>query len=152
MVASSDSFTLCSFPSPQTGRRAIWTGRGWRRVGGGPHLAQLYVEAMENSVQRRFAASDGGISCINCMSHSTENLYRYKKTSAIRASDDFYPDREYSHTVHIINVVSLGNCICTPAPISSSLILTIRRQFIISSGNLLTGHSKHPSAYLHGAA
>ena len=82
---------------------------------------------MENSVQRRFAASDGGISCINCTSHLTENLYRYKKTSAIRASDDFYPDREYSHTVHIINVVSLGNCLCTPAPISSSLILTIRR-------------------------
>ena len=103
-------------------------------VGGGPYIAKLYVEAMEKSVQRRFSTGEG-ISCINCMSHSTENLYNYKQTSIIRASDDFYPDRHYSHTVHIINVAY------------NSLFL---REVCLPDWDMF--HSKHPSAYLHGAA
>uniref|UniRef100_A0A7S0AJA0 Uncharacterized protein n=1 Tax=Minutocellus polymorphus TaxID=265543 RepID=A0A7S0AJA0_9STRA len=38
------------------------------------------------------------------MCHSTESLYRYQKTSVARASDDFYPTRSDSHTVHLVNV------------------------------------------------
>ena len=89
---------------------------------------------MERSVQNHFSTGEG-ISCINCMSHSTENLYQYKKTSLIRASDDFYPDHEYSHTVHIINVAY------------NSLFL---REICLPDWDMF--HSKHPSGYLHGAA
>ena len=38
------------------------------------------------------------------MCHSTENLYRYTHGSLLRASDDFYPSRPASHTMHIVNV------------------------------------------------
>ena len=41
---------------------------------------------------------------INCMCHSTESLYQYRTTAVCRASDDFYPRRPESHTVHIVNV------------------------------------------------
>ena len=85
-------------------------------VGGGPLLARMYTRAMEASVAEHFAA-DGAAHCINCMCHSTENLYQYHGTSVARASDDFYPRRRDSHTVHIVNVafnsVFLGE-ICLP--------------------------------------
>ena len=41
--------------------------------GGGPALAARYQSALENSVAAHFPDN----SCINCMCHSTENLYRY---------------------------------------------------------------------------
>lgn len=72
--------------------------------GGGGHIARLYTEALENSVSINFMPEEGGPNCINCMCHSTENLYRYKTTSVARASDDFYPTRSDSHTVHLVNV------------------------------------------------
>ena len=109
-------------------------------VGGGPKLARLYTRVMEASVAEHFgssgsdgagvssesdggaadAAADtsaGGVHCINCMCHSTENLYNYATTSIARASDDFYPSRPDSWTTHIINVaynsLFLGE-ICLP--------------------------------------
>ena len=75
------------------------------------------------------------INCINCMSHSTENLYRYRHTSLIRASDDFYPRRPYSHTVHLINVAY------------NSLFL---REICLPDWDMF--QSLHPSASLHAAA
>lgn len=69
-------------------------------IGGGPAIAAAYVEAMEDSVSEAFGAEN----CINCMCHSTENLYSYRCTAVARAADDFYPDRPESHSVHIINV------------------------------------------------
>ena len=102
-------------------------------VGGGPHLARLYTKAMEASVAEHFGtARDVGVGgdvgsgddersdalhCINCMCHSTENLYQYSQTAVARASDDFYPHRPDSHTVHLVNVaynsIFLGE-ICLP--------------------------------------
>ena len=41
---------------------------------------------------------------INCMCHSTENLYNFKTSNLARVSDDFYPTNQASHTVHIVNV------------------------------------------------
>jgi raffinose synthase len=77
----------------------------------------MYNNAMENSVAERFTSDNGGIDCINCMCHSTENLYRYHATSVARASEDFFPDRSDSQTVHIVNVaynsLFLGE-ICLP--------------------------------------
>eukprot|EP00967_Tisochrysis_lutea_P088011 scaffold124638_cov33-Tisochrysis_lutea.AAC.4 len=68
-------------------------------VGGCASLAKRYVDALEASVEESF-----GSNLIHCMCHSTENLYRYKHGNVIRASDDFYPNRPASHTMHIINV------------------------------------------------
>lgn len=41
-------------------------------IGGGPTAAASYHAALEDSV----AANFPGNACINCMCHSTENLYR----------------------------------------------------------------------------
>ena len=76
------------------------------RMGGGPTLAKLYTHAMEASVEKRFSAANNqkAVNVINCMCHSTENLYRYQLTSVARASEDFFPDRADSQTAHLINV------------------------------------------------
>ena len=65
-------------------------------MGGGPELTRKYTRALEASVEEHFPSNG----CINCMCHSTESLYRYRTTAVARASDDFYPDRPESHTVH----------------------------------------------------
>lgn len=104
-----------------------------------PPLARMYTQSMEESVSSRFPSSSdkdaGAVECINCMCHSTENLYRYKKTAIARASDDFYPARPESHSVHLVNVaynsMFLGE-ICLP--------------------DWDMFHSEHASAELHAAA
>ena len=68
--------------------------------GGGPALARSTHEALENSVMKFFP--NNGL--INCMCHSTENLYNFKTSNLARVSDDFYPTNQASHTVHIVNV------------------------------------------------
>ena len=104
-------------------------------VGGGPHISKLYMKAMEASVTKRFPSENGGVNVINCMCHSTENIYRHKITSVARASEDFFPDRPESHTAHLVNVgynsLFLGE-ICLP--------------------DWDMFHSLHESAELHGAA
>ena len=42
--------------------------------------------------------------CINCMCHSTENLYSYGVTNLLRVADDFYPREADSHPVHLQQV------------------------------------------------
>ena len=42
------------------------------RCGGGPLLAASFHSALEESIARHFP----GNHCINCMAHSTENIYR----------------------------------------------------------------------------
>ena len=68
--------------------------------GGGPALARNTHEALEKSVMKFFPTNG----LINCMCHSTENLYNFKMSNLARVSDDFYPTNEASHTVHIVNV------------------------------------------------
>eukprot|EP00591_Stephanopyxis_turris_P007599 CAMPEP_0195514416 /NCGR_PEP_ID=MMETSP0794_2-20130614/5810_1 /TAXON_ID=515487 /ORGANISM="Stephanopyxis turris, Strain CCMP 815" /LENGTH=837 /DNA_ID=CAMNT_0040642659 /DNA_START=337 /DNA_END=2847 /DNA_ORIENTATION=+ len=114
----------------QSGVSALGSG-----VGGGPHLARIYTEAMEASVSERFSSEDGAANCINCMCHSTENIYRYKVTSVARASDDFYPHRPESHTVHLVNVAY------------NSLFMG---EICLPDWDMF--HSKHESAHLHAAA
>lgn len=43
------------------------------KLGGGPSMTLKYHQSLESSVQQSFP----GNHCINCMCHSTENLYRY---------------------------------------------------------------------------
>jgi len=107
-------------------------------IGGGPHIARLYTEAMEESVAKNFVPKDGSgdaINCINCMCHSTENLYRYKKTSVARASEDFFPRRPESHSVHLVNVAF------------NSLFVG---EICLPDWDMF--HSLHASAELHAAA
>jgi hypothetical protein len=105
-----------------------------------PPLAKLYTQTMEESVARRFPSDSdsvdaGAVECINCMCHSTETLYRYKTTAVARASDDFYPARPESHSVHLVNVAY------------NSLFLG---EICLPDWDMF--HSKHASAELHAAA
>ena len=114
----------------QSGVSAVGGG-----VGGGPHIARLYTEAMEESVLKRFKEDNGAVNCINCMCHSTENLYRYKSTSIARASEDFFPQRPETHTVHLVNVAY------------NSLFIG---EICLPDWDMF--HSLHESADLHAAA
>lgn len=67
-------------------------------AGGGPSVAARYHAALEDSVAQHFPGND----VINCMCHSTENVYRWKDTAIARASDDYYPTDVASHTPHIV--------------------------------------------------
>jgi raffinose synthase len=104
-------------------------------VGGGPHISKLYMKAMEASVSKRFPSGNGAVNCINCMCHSTENLYRHKATSVARASEDFFPGRPESHTAHLVNVAY------------NSLFLG---EICLPDWDMF--HSLHESAELHAAA
>ncbi|GIM11600.1 hypothetical protein Vretimale_15098 [Volvox reticuliferus] len=100
-------------------------------MGGGAALSAAYQGALEGSVARHFR----GNHVINCMCHSTENLYRMTATAVARASDDFYPRDPASSHPHIaacaFNSVFLG-----------ALLQPDWDMF----------HSKHPAARLHAAA
>ena len=65
---------------------------------GGSALAARCHAALEASVSSNFG---DGSRCINCMCHSTEALFAQATTSAVRASDDFYPNDAASHSTHI---------------------------------------------------
>lgn len=64
---------------------------------GGPAAALSFHQALEESVATHFP----GNHVINCMCHSTENVYRHLNTAVTRASDDFYPRETASSTPHI---------------------------------------------------
>jgi raffinose synthase len=68
-------------------------------AGGGPALAATWHASLEQSVKDNFP----GNHLINCMCHSTEDLYRMKDSNLARISDDFYPRNKSSHTTHIAN-------------------------------------------------
>jgi hypothetical protein len=51
-------------------------------LGGGAAVAAKYHEALEKSVLANFA----GNQCINCMCHSTENLYRWAMKAQLEAA------------------------------------------------------------------
>ncbi|KAL4534616.1 hypothetical protein Ndes2526A_g05500 [Nannochloris sp. 'desiccata'] len=98
---------------------------------GGPALAAAYHRSLEASVARHFP----GNHLINCMCHSTEDLYNFKDSNLARVSDDFYPRRPASHTSHIAN--------CS----FNSLFMG---EIVIPDYDMF--HSKHPSAFLHATA
>lgn len=66
-------------------------------AGGGAVLARKYHGALEDSIEKHLP----GNHAINCMCHSTENIYGMRDTAIIRASDDFYPREAASSTPHI---------------------------------------------------
>jgi len=98
---------------------------------GGPALAAAYHRSLEASVARHFP----GNHLINCMCHSTEDLYNFKDSNLARVSDDFYPRRPASHTSHIAN--------CS----FNSLFMG---EIVIPDYDMF--HSKHPAAFLHASA
>lgn len=68
-------------------------------AGGGAKLASTFHVSLEESVRLNFP----GNHLINCMCHSTEDLYNMGDTNVARVSDDFYPKLDASHTTHIAN-------------------------------------------------
>ncbi|GMH43621.1 hypothetical protein BSKO_11543 [Bryopsis sp. KO-2023] len=68
-------------------------------LGGGSEIARRMHNALEKSTKKHFP----GNHVINCMCHSTENIYRMVDTVIARASDDFYPRDPNSTTPHIAN-------------------------------------------------
>jgi len=79
---------------------AVGNARG---QGGGVALCRAYNGANERSVERRFVGR-----CINCMCHSSENLYHFRHTAVARASDDFFPRDPASQTSHLVNCAFNG--------------------------------------------
>ena len=100
-------------------------------TGGGPSIAARYHSALEDSISRHFPNNDA----INCMCHSTENIYRWRDTAVARASDDFYPSDTASHSPHIAACAYNGMFL-------SALALPDFDMF----------HSRHRAAELHAAA
>ncbi|KAI3433391.1 hypothetical protein D9Q98_003207 [Chlorella vulgaris] len=66
-------------------------------LGGGPAAALKAHSALEDSIATHFKDNHA----INCMCHSTENIYRWRDTAVARASDDFYPTDRASHIPHL---------------------------------------------------
>ncbi|KAG8492770.1 hypothetical protein CXB51_010231 [Gossypium anomalum] len=96
--------------------------------GGRVKLTRKYHQALEASISSNF--HDDAI--IACMSHNTDTLYSAKSTAVMRASDDFFPRDQASHTIHIVlvayNTVFIG-------------------EFMQPDWDIL-----HPMAEYHGAA
>jgi raffinose synthase len=128
-------------------------------MGGGSALSARYHRALEASVAKHFP----GNNCINCMCHSTNDLYRcdprqcvqaaelvaapgcagplicdtvrMEDTALARSSDDFWPRDTASHTTHI--AVNAGNSVFIGALLQPDWDMF---------------HSKHPAALLHATA
>ena len=100
-------------------------------VSGGPRLAAKYHAALEASVKENFPSN----ATINCMCHSTENIYHFDSTALARASDDFYPRDAASSTPHIA-ACAYNSVFLAP------LVQPDWDMF----------HSKHPAAEMHAAA
>ncbi|MBA0866988.1 hypothetical protein Goshw_026254 [Gossypium schwendimanii] len=99
--------------------------------GGRVKLTRKYHQALEASISSNF--HDNAI--IACMSHNTDTLYSAKSTAVMRASDDFFPRDQASHTIHIAsvayNTIFIG-------------------EFMQPDWDMF--HSLHPMAEYHGAA
>lgn len=67
-------------------------------TGGGASVALRYHNALEASTSKYFEEN----LVINCMCHTIENIYHWRKTAVARASDDFYPSDKASHLAHIV--------------------------------------------------
>ncbi|BDA43643.1 probable galactinol-sucrose galactosyltransferase 2 [Coccomyxa sp. Obi] len=100
-------------------------------LGGGPALAAGYHAALEDSVAAHFP----GNACINCMCHSTSDIYRMADTALARSSDDFWPRDPASHTTHVA-VNALNSLFMSP------LVQPDWDMF----------HSQHPAALMHARA
>jgi len=103
-------------------------GAGFR---GGSALCRDMHFALNSSAARHFGAGN----VINCMCHSTDNIYHFGDTAMCRASDDFFPRNAASWTAHIaavaFNSVFLG-------------------EVVHPDWDMF--HSQHPAAGMHAAA
>eukprot|EP00892_Ulva_mutabilis_P009614 jgi/Ulvmu1/7024/UM033_0083.1 len=100
-------------------------------TGGGPALARRFHGALEDSISSHFP----GNHAINCMCHSTENIYQMRDSALMRVSDDFYPREPASTTPHV------------SACAFNSLFLSV-----ICQPDWDMFQSMHPAAHLHACA
>lgn len=100
-------------------------------TGGGTATARRFHKALEDSMGTHFP----GNHAINCMCHSTENIYQMRDSAVIRASDDFYPREPASSSPHVA------------ACAYNSLFLSV-----IGQPDWDMFQSAHPAARLHACA
>ncbi|KAI3436643.1 hypothetical protein D9Q98_006059 [Chlorella vulgaris] len=100
-------------------------------LAGGAATAAAYHASLEASAARHFP----GNQLINCMCHSTEDLYCMEHTDLARVSDDFYPANPASHTAHIANCAF------------NSLFMGC---LVVPDWDMF--HSRHVAALLHATA
>ena len=96
-----------------------------------PPFERAFQAALEASVATHFPDN----TTINCMCHSTENLFRTTASALVRASDDFYPRDPSSSGPHI------GACAYN-AVFLAGILHPDYDMF----------HSRHPAARAHAAA
>jgi raffinose synthase len=100
-------------------------------TGGGTATARRFHKALEDSMAVHFP----GNHAINCMCHSTENIYQMRDSAVIRASDDFYPREPASSAPHVA------------ACAYNSLFLSV-----LCQPDWDMFQSAHPAARLHACA
>jgi len=98
---------------------------------GGPSLSASYHAALEASIAHHFP----GNAAINCMCHSTEDVFNFSHSAVARSSDDFWPRDPASHRAHV--AVNAFNSV-----FFSPLVQPDWDMF----------HSRHPAARLHALA
>jgi len=98
--------------------------------GGGSAVTRHFVHSMEKSVHANL-----GNNLISCMAHASDNIFSFLHSPVARASDDYYPKDDRSHTQHVttcaFNSIFLGE-IVTP--------------------DWDCFHSRHPFAEMHAIA
>lgn len=131
ITPSSPLHLIRTSPAGNTGRSHGTAATHFDRSPAILQISRRMHAALESSIAAHFP----GNHAINCMCHSTENLYRFAATSVARASDDFYPRDPASSTPHIaacaFNSLFLG-----------ALVQPDWDMF----------HSRHAAAALHAAA
>ncbi|KAK9785098.1 hypothetical protein WJX73_004459, partial [Symbiochloris irregularis] len=90
---------LMHWPKPSAGTLEVDPAMAWssKGLGGGAAISQQHHASIEASARTHFP----GNHFINCMCHSSEDLYRMEDTLIARCSDDFYPLDPASHTSHV---------------------------------------------------
>lgn len=74
-----------------------------QQLGGRVKVTGAYRQALEASVQKHFAGR-----LINCMSNAQETWYGSPKSTLIRTSLDFYPNRPETHGSHLYTNAQVG--------------------------------------------
>lgn len=99
--------------------------------GGGARLARDMHAALNESVARHFSPGHA----INCMCHSSDDVFAFGATAMARVSDDFFPRNPASWTAHVV------------ACAYNSLFMG---EVVYPDWDMF--HSQHPAAWFHAAA
>ena len=89
-------------------------------LGGGPTVGKRYHAALEDSVEQHFP----GNHCINCMCHSTENLYRWASLALQQAVGNAH----MSFSLQTTSIMSSGKPAVWPGLLSAQCTCSCRHR------------------------